>query len=232
MAAVGINECYNAAVEVVKIAGKVIQEAFHKSKTVEMKQSNVDFVTETDIKVEELLKSTFLSTFPGHFGTVFAVVIVIRISLHLYLYWSCCKQTNLSEALVIADCGSTRTKESLDQMFANFRQVTEKAHGLQILGSAALNMCMVASGEGDAYFEYTLHCWDMAAEKIIVEEAGGVKSYLCLFSTACYITLQTAATHLTPKRQIIKCGTKKVHIWEVEKFSSIVQQVLSLSYST
>ncbi|KAG8193185.1 hypothetical protein JTE90_005536 [Oedothorax gibbosus] len=139
---------------------------------------------------------------------------------------------NLSEALVIADCGSTRTKESLDQMFANFRQVTEKAHGLQILGSAALNMCMVASGEGDAYFEYTLHCWDMAAEKIIVEEAGGVKSYLCLFSTACYITLQTAATHLTPKRQIIKCGTKKVHIWEVEKFSSIVQQVLSLSYST
>lgn len=43
-----------------------------------------------------------------------------------------------------------------------------------MMGSAALNMCSVASGEADGYFEYTLHCWDMAGGKIIVEEAGGV----------------------------------------------------------
>lgn len=45
---------------------------------------------------------------------------------------------------------------------------------IRMMGSAALNMCSVASGEGDGYYEYTLHCWDMAAGKIIVEEAGGV----------------------------------------------------------
>lgn len=43
-----------------------------------------------------------------------------------------------------------------------------------MMGSAALNMCAVASGDGDGYFEYTIHCWDMAGGKIIVEEAGGV----------------------------------------------------------
>ncbi|GBN83468.1 Inositol monophosphatase 1 [Araneus ventricosus] len=42
-----------------------------------------------------------------------------------------------------------------------------------MMGSAALNMCTVAAGEADAYFAYTIHCWDMAAGKIIVEEAGG-----------------------------------------------------------
>lgn len=43
-----------------------------------------------------------------------------------------------------------------------------------MIGSAALNMCSIASGEADGYFEYTLHCWDMAAGKVIVEEAGGI----------------------------------------------------------
>lgn len=43
-----------------------------------------------------------------------------------------------------------------------------------MMGSAALNMCAVASGDADGYYEYTLHCWDMAGGKIIVEEAGGV----------------------------------------------------------
>ena len=43
-----------------------------------------------------------------------------------------------------------------------------------MMGSAALNMCAIASGDADSYYEYTLHCWDMAGGKIIVEEAGGV----------------------------------------------------------
>lgn len=41
-------------------------------------------------------------------------------------------------------------------------------------GSAALNMCQVASGQADAYYEYGIHCWDIAAGDIIVREAGGV----------------------------------------------------------
>ena len=42
------------------------------------------------------------------------------------------------------------------------------------MGSAALNACMVASGRADAYYEYGVHCWDIAAAVVIVQEAGGV----------------------------------------------------------
>lgn len=35
-------------------------------------------------------------------------------------------------------------------------------------------MCLVASGQADAYYEYGIHCWDIAAGDIIVREAGGV----------------------------------------------------------
>lgn len=42
------------------------------------------------------------------------------------------------------------------------------------MGSAALNLCMVASGKADAYFEAGPHCWDFAAGALIAEEAGAV----------------------------------------------------------
>ena len=45
---------------------------------------------------------------------------------------------------------------------------------LRSLGSAACNMCMVAAGNTDAYFEAGMHCWDIAAGELIVTEAGGV----------------------------------------------------------
>lgn len=45
---------------------------------------------------------------------------------------------------------------------------------LRSLGSAALNMCMVALGGADVFFEFGIHAWDIAAGDLIVREAGGV----------------------------------------------------------
>lgn len=45
---------------------------------------------------------------------------------------------------------------------------------MRALGSAALNMCMVALGGADICFEYGIHAWDIAAGDLIVREAGGV----------------------------------------------------------
>ena len=45
---------------------------------------------------------------------------------------------------------------------------------IRALGSAALNMCAVAAGEADAYYEFGLHVWDMAAGALICTEAGAV----------------------------------------------------------
>lgn len=42
------------------------------------------------------------------------------------------------------------------------------------MGSAALNMCHVAQGGVDGYYEIGIHAWDVAAGQLLVEEAGGV----------------------------------------------------------
>lgn len=42
------------------------------------------------------------------------------------------------------------------------------------MGSAALDLCRVASGQLDGYFEFQLNPWDIAAGGIIVREAGGI----------------------------------------------------------
>lgn len=41
-------------------------------------------------------------------------------------------------------------------------------------GTAATNMCLVATGAVEAFFEIGIHCWDIAAGAVIVTEAGGV----------------------------------------------------------
>ncbi|KAA0193768.1 hypothetical protein HAZT_HAZT006102 [Hyalella azteca] len=42
------------------------------------------------------------------------------------------------------------------------------------LGSAALDMCLVAEGAAEVYWENGLHAWDMAASVLLITEAGGV----------------------------------------------------------
>lgn len=41
------------------------------------------------------------------------------------------------------------------------------------LGCAAIDLCMLATGRVDAFFERGLHAWDLAAARLVVTEAGG-----------------------------------------------------------
>lgn len=50
------------------------------------------------------------------------------------------------------------------------------SHGLRRLGSAATDMAYVACGRYDAFYEYGLHPWDVAAGMLLVREAGGAVS--------------------------------------------------------
>jgi myo-inositol-1(or 4)-monophosphatase len=81
---------------------------------------------------------------------------------------------DLSHALVCSEFGSNRDPVQLDAKFRSVRAVLEQAHGIRSLGSAALNMCAVAAGRADAYWEFGIHAWDIAAADLIVREAGGV----------------------------------------------------------
>jgi myo-inositol-1(or 4)-monophosphatase len=60
-------------------------------------------------------------------------------------------------------------RNNLDH-FSNFAL---KAQGLRRTGSAALDLCYVAAGRFDGFWEVRLNPWDMAAGSVIVREAGG-----------------------------------------------------------
>lgn len=47
------------------------------------------------------------------------------------------------------------------------------SHGLRRLGSAAVDMAYVACGRFDAFYEYGLNAWDVAAGAFLVKQAGG-----------------------------------------------------------
>jgi myo-inositol-1(or 4)-monophosphatase len=56
---------------------------------------------------------------------------------------------------------------------ATLEAMLRRVNGVRRLGSAALDLCYVAAGRLDAYWEYELKPWDIAAGVLIVEEAGG-----------------------------------------------------------
>ncbi len=57
-----------------------------------------------------------------------------------------------------------------------FRELMKQSRGMRRLGSAALDMAWTACGRFEAFYEYGLNPWDVAAGTIIVREAGGVVS--------------------------------------------------------
>lgn len=81
--------------------------------------------------------------------------------------------SSLKNSLVCAELGSDRTDEKRDCVFKNMQSVGWQCHGLRSLGSAAMNICSVATGQANAFFEFGLHCWDMCAPGAILIEAGG-----------------------------------------------------------
>ncbi|MGM9538401.1 MAG: inositol monophosphatase family protein [Candidatus Onthomonas sp.] len=64
-------------------------------------------------------------------------------------------------------------KERVDQVFAQAKALYLQSEDLRRGGSAALDLCRVAAGRAEVYFEYNLKPWDYAAGQLIVREAGG-----------------------------------------------------------
>ncbi|MEX2344183.1 MAG: inositol monophosphatase family protein [Balneolaceae bacterium] len=54
------------------------------------------------------------------------------------------------------------------------RFLMRELQGIRRPGSACFDLCCVACGRYDGFFEYSLHAWDVAAASLIIEEAGGV----------------------------------------------------------
>jgi myo-inositol-1(or 4)-monophosphatase len=57
-----------------------------------------------------------------------------------------------------------------------FAAFLDEAQAVRRLGSAALDLCYVAAGRFDGFWEERIHPWDIAAGALIIEEAGGTVS--------------------------------------------------------
>jgi len=78
---------------------------------------------------------------------------------------------NLGECLVATGFPSHKRHKNPNIYF--YHQLTLRTHGVRRAGSAALDLCNVASGRFDGFWEFNLNPWDTAAGVLMVEEAGG-----------------------------------------------------------
>jgi myo-inositol-1(or 4)-monophosphatase len=64
-------------------------------------------------------------------------------------------------------------RKSPEDNIDHFVAVIKRARAVRRDGSAALDLCYVAAGRFDGFWELKLHAWDVAAGLLLVEEAGG-----------------------------------------------------------
>jgi myo-inositol-1(or 4)-monophosphatase len=81
------------------------------------------------------------------------------------------KIAQLKECLVATGFPSHKRHKNPNMFF--YHQITLKTHGVRRAGSAALDLCNVACGRFDGFWEFNLNPWDTAAGVLIIEEAGG-----------------------------------------------------------
>jgi len=83
------------------------------------------------------------------------------------------KRTRMSDAL-IGTGFPFRKGDNFKRYVKMFEEVMQQCAGLRRPGAAALDLCYVAAGYYDAFFETGLQPWDLAAGSLIVTEAGGL----------------------------------------------------------
>jgi myo-inositol-1(or 4)-monophosphatase len=77
----------------------------------------------------------------------------------------------LEDSLVATGFPSRKRHENVNVHF--YHQFGMVTHGVRRGGSAALDLAYVACGRLEAFWEFGLNPWDMAAGTLLVEEAGG-----------------------------------------------------------
>ena len=84
-------------------------------------------------------------------------------------------ETNLKKALVAT--GFPYNRDNVSAFFTQFKAVITHCRDIRRLGSAALDICMVASGRLEGFYE-TINPWDIAAACLIAREAGALTGHI------------------------------------------------------
>jgi len=104
----------------------------------------------------------------------------------------------LDRALVVAQAQSVDEGE-IRAYAALVRRLMQAAGGVRSLGSPALTLCAIAAGRLEAYCEYAMDAWDIAAGQLILQEAGGT------------LTTFSGAAHTTAERADVAASNGRVH---------------------
>jgi myo-inositol-1(or 4)-monophosphatase len=81
------------------------------------------------------------------------------------------KTSSLNDALVATGFPSRKRHQNVNIHF--YYQLAMLTHGVRRSGSAAIDLAYTACGRLEAFWEFGLNPWDMAAGTLLVEEAGG-----------------------------------------------------------
>ena len=87
------------------------------------------------------------------------------------------KQIHPTKSKLLSDCLLATGfpylhDEKYDLSFTIFKDFYDRTRGLRRLGAAALDLCFVAMGRFDGFYEYNLNSWDICAGSLIAQEAG------------------------------------------------------------
>lgn len=81
--------------------------------------------------------------------------------------------SDLKNSLLVTGFPYNLINDNLPVILDKFGDFLKNSRSVRRLGSAALDLCYVASGVFDGFWEMKLNLWDVAAGNLIVEEAGG-----------------------------------------------------------
>ena len=81
------------------------------------------------------------------------------------------ERTELSDAVV--SIGFSKSKATINAGLALLPKYVASVRKCRLMGSAALDLAYVACGRLDAYIEQSVSLWDVAAGKLLLENAGG-----------------------------------------------------------
>jgi myo-inositol-1(or 4)-monophosphatase len=81
--------------------------------------------------------------------------------------------TRLQESMV-ATGFPYASMDRIERYLAILASLMLRTHGLRRMGSAAIDLAYVACGRFEAFYEFNLNSWDMAAGVLLVREAGGI----------------------------------------------------------
>lgn len=87
------------------------------------------------------------------------------------------RRASLDQALLVTGFAYDR-RERADFYLSFFRAFMIRCQGIRCAGSAALDLCWLAEGRVDGFWEFGLKPWDVAAGALLVEEAGGTATNL------------------------------------------------------